>query len=759
MSDILSPDGTPTLTVPLTSFVGREPEIALLTALLVRPDVRLLTLTGTGGIGKTRLAFQIAADLAHEFPDGVIVVSLAPIRNPDLVLTTVAQILGVPDAPGQPLLTRLQAFLHDRHLLLVLDNLEHLLDATASLVAHLLAHCPRLTMFGTSRTRLGISGEQVVPLDALSPEAARQLFALRTQAVMPAFVSTDEMSPTIDAICARLDRLPLAIELAAARIPMLGPKALLARLDHQLDLLTGGPRDAPVRQRDMRLTIAWSHDLLTDQEQRLFRRLGAFVDGFTLEGAAEVAGEGNDVLAGISALLEAHLVRPTQGVGDEARFAMLETIREYALEKLVASGEEASVRHAHLHHLVELAEQLWAVTTACEADYLRQRLDPETGNIRAALAWALEHQPVEAARLAASLDSYWNFSSAFAEGRDWIERSLAAATTMPRDIRARALATAGWLLREQDNLEQAETYLREAAEFAQAVGDDRLLGSALNHIGKIEIARGNLEAAWRIYEDLRRQATAHGVPRELALATLNLGLVAMSMGNLAQAQSLLEDVLAMHQTSGSALGVAIAQMCLASAVLARGDNARAESLFQHAFQHFASLSDWANIARTLEGVAGAVVSRQPDIATRLLGAAAAMRERVGRPRDRADASAYGQAVEAARSLLGEEPFASAWEVGRSLSWDQVLGEMQRLAATDTDAPTTQRTEPDISHGLTRREQEVLRLLAEGHTNRAIAAALSISERTVENHVLHILTKLQLESRTSAATYAVRHGLA
>ncbi len=275
---------TAVLPVPLTSFVGREREINTVADLLRCPDVRLLTLTGTGGIGKTRLALRVVDEVANKYDDGVAFVALAAVRDPDLVLPAVAQVLNVPDAAGQPLADRLQAYLADRNLLLVLDNVEHLLDAAVQFV-NLLATSPGLTILCTSRTRLGLSGEHVFTLAPLTTEVARQLFEERAQALTQAFALNDDLAATVDAICDRLDGLPLAIELAAARTNVLPPRALLARLEHRLDVLADGPRDAPTRLRDMRGAIAWSHDLLMEQEQVLFRRLGVFIGGFTLEAA------------------------------------------------------------------------------------------------------------------------------------------------------------------------------------------------------------------------------------------------------------------------------------------------------------------------------------------------------------------------------------------------------------------------------------------------------------------------------------------
>jgi len=349
---------------PWTSFIGREHELAQVIQLLDHPEVRLLTLTGPGGVGKTRLAVQVAAEVRGTFVHGTVIVPLAAVGDPKLIIPTLIQALGVPEVPGEPLLKRLQALLVERRLLLILDNIEQLVDAAAPVVAQLLGTCPDLTVLATSRVRLGVAGEQVLPLGTLRLEAARQLFQERAGAQGPRLALTEETPSVIDAICEKLDRLPLAIELAAARAAVLPPRALLARLEHRLSLLTGGPRDAPARQRTMRDTIGWSYDLLDSEAQRLFRRLRVFVGGFALETAAAVAGDGADVLNGLTRLVTASLVSPTAGAGDEPRFVMLETIREYALEQLGTSGEEGEVRHAHLRQLTDMAELLWTAPTS-----------------------------------------------------------------------------------------------------------------------------------------------------------------------------------------------------------------------------------------------------------------------------------------------------------------------------------------------------------------------------------------------------------
>ncbi len=739
--------------VPLTSFVGREPEIALVTALLVRPDVRLLTLTGPGGIGKTRLAIQIAADLTHVFPDGVVFAPLAPLRDPDLVPATVAHILGVPDAPGQPLPTRLQIFLHDRHLLLVLDNAEHLLDATASLMAELLVQCPRLTVLGTSRTRLGISSEQVVPLDALSPEAARKLFEVRAQAVMPAFAVTDELSSTIDAICAGVDRLPLAIELAASRTPVLPPRALLARLDHRLDLLTGGPRDAPPRQRAMRDAIAWSHDLLTDQEQRLFRRLGVFVGGFTSEAAEAVSGEGNDVLSGVSALVETSLVAPMQGVGDEPRFAILETIRDFAVERLAASGETAEIRRRHAAYYLALAEAADSELTNPLQTMWLDRLESERGNVRAALSWALKEDATTGLRLAGALGRFWGMRGSVAEGRAHLDALLALPTPAPLAPRARALNAAGLLARMQGDSARAEALVDEAVDLWRLLDDRRGLVPALyarawhakerNDFGLalsrfeecLTVARGGgdqfhvaacLVSMAEIANDQGNADRADALQRDgvalfqdlgdianVGWSTYSLGAMILHRGQLAAALPLLETALTQFHKVNEPRGVAWSLTALAEATwlpaeqqlattllvddVIRAMGSRAAGLYAEALRLAVVFEDKRIIVTCLEGLATVALrwSKAGD-AVRLLGAAAALREAVPYPMRLHARGVTERTIAGARRALNEPAFTTAWMEGCALLPSQAVALAEETAAAITTRPTAVQVTADTS---------------------------------------------------------------
>jgi predicted ATPase len=388
------------LPAPLSSFVGREREVAAVTALLSEPGVRLVTLTGPGGVGKTRLALRVARDVEADFADGVVFVPLAAVRDPDLVIATVARALRIPDAGVRPLVERLAAAIRARHFLLVLDNFEHVVEA-ASQVADLLAACPELKALATSRSVLRVSGEHAdaiwplalpdasgqTSLEAVAGAEAVRLFVARARAAQPDFVLTDANAPTVAAICRSLDGLPLAIELVAAKLRLLPPESLLARLARTLPVLTGGGRDLPDRQRTMRDAIAWSYELLTGDEQVLFRRLAVFVGGFTLDAAADVAESvGGDALAGVEALAEQSLLHRLAGGPGDPRFGLLETVREFGLEQLEASGEADAVRGRHAAHFAALAEVARSSMILNQTAGL-ERLRAEDGNLLAALGW------------------------------------------------------------------------------------------------------------------------------------------------------------------------------------------------------------------------------------------------------------------------------------------------------------------------------------------------------------------------------------
>jgi non-specific serine/threonine protein kinase len=858
------------LPAPVSSFVGRERELAEIRRLL--GATRLLTLTGAGGVGKTRLALAAARAASDGYADGVWLVELAALADAALAPQAAAQALGVREQPGRPVLATLTAALKPRRLLLLLDNCEHLIDGCATLVDALLRGCPGLRVLAVSREPLSLAGEVAWPTpplalpnldslpnaDELACNDAVRLFVERAAAARPSFALTPQNAAAVARLCARLDGIPLALELAAARLRGLTVEQLATRLDDRFRLLTAGSRAAPPRQQTLRATVDWSYYLLTEPERALLRRLAVFAGGWTLDAAEAVCGEAGageeagrrgggdegvdgrgtltlalsqgergsvspppglaasplDVLDLLLRLVDKSLVVAEERAG-EARYRLLETVRQYGWERLREAGEEASVRDRHAAWALALAERAEPELHGPEQFAWFERLDAERDNLRAALGWSLaaNESPgsagasatIEAGlRLAGAVWWFWYLRDR-REGVTWLERLLARGPAATPAVRAKAVFAHGCLRFDlggyAEHQAEGRALLVESVALYRVVGDRRGLAYALSWLGRVlrdggDVAGGDaciaevIELArevgdrWLIAGVIGREACSPGLTRiddlarvlaaaeeslaiftdmgdrlGVAVAQRRLAMAARLQGDLDRARSAFSASLCTLRAIGDRGGVLLTLNALGELAWRQGDQAGAATHFREAISLTPPEDEPEYLAESLDGLAAVEAARGMSArAARLLGAADAIRQFIG------PSSAYQPAREAAtgaaRAALGEAAFAAAWAAGRALppaaAAAEALADGPMLAA----AATTAADRPGRGMGpLTRREAEVAGLVARGLSNRQIAAALAIAARTVGTHLTSIMAKLGLAGRVQVATWAVVHGLA
>jgi non-specific serine/threonine protein kinase len=771
------PSSVPT---PLTSLVGREHECATARALLIDQAGPLLTLTGPGGVGKTRLALAVAHDVAGDFADGAVFVDLTPVRDSTLVLPAIARVLGVREAGDRELADVLSGFLKPRQILLVLDNCEQVLAAAAD-VAALLAACPALQVLATSRAPLRVRGEQVVTVEPLStPEpgashdtahiastAAVALLLERAKSVDAQLTITDENAEAFAEICRRLDGLPLAIELAAPRLRVLSPLALLALLDERLRLLSGGYRDAPARHQTLQSAIAWSYELLSPDEQSVFRGLAVFVGGFDLPSvAATLQRDSVTTSLLLEGLVERSLLQRTDGLGGEPRFRMLETVREFASKRLLAEGEERSRREAHARHFLELPESLRSVVYGPEGSRVLAQYEIEYPNTRAALGFFAEQGDAESElRLAAVLSEFWRYRGNHAEGIALTTAAVERGASASPAVFGKALMELSYLCHYAGEPDRALEYGLASLAPSREGGSPFWIAHAL-YICALTLGHdhGRWDEAIAMLEEAE-----HMVPAGQPFPTATLGEMYVEIGEIERGADYLECALNLDLANGRLLDAGKELTTLGRVEEARGNQREAARRYADALRHLKIAGAPSHAILALAYVCVLASTRSLPVATaRLLGMIAGLHQRLGAAVPRRAFEGVRTAEANARRSLGEAQFAERFAAGQSLPIDAALAEAEAVAdaiASSADGDRIALGDLELApqaahraHDLTPREIEVLQLMAQRLTDAEIADQLYISYRTVTTHVARICEKLEAANRRDAGAKAARLGL-
>ncbi len=760
----------PRVTTPL---VGRSLERATITEMVTDLNIRLLTVTGPGGVGKTRLAIQCAIEAAGHFPDGVAFITLGALRTLEQVALAVAEMLDMPVSGNTSMDEGLWQGLERQQLMLVFDNVEHLPDCGPGF-AECLATCPGVTIMATSRSPLSISDEreyEVKPLPLpeeklswreVEESDAVALFVQRARAVRPDFSLTESNALQVAEICRRLDGLPLAIELAAVRIKVLNPAALLSRLSNSLDLLADGPRDAPSRLRTMNAATAWSYDLLAEDDSLFFRRLGVFRGSFPIAAAESVAldpVESSDlvVLERIESLVDKSLLRQVDGPDAEPRFIMLQTIREFALGRLIESGEETDIRDRLANWCLALVDEAQPhLHRAEQMDWL-SRLMTEQSNLREALTWTRETSPHDKfPRLASGLWSLWFNVASLREGSQWLSDAISRVDGNDPETSVRLLTGAALLSTARCDFDDARSLFQQALPVAQTFSDARSLGLIEFGLGVVEQDEGKPELARERFQTaldaFRTGSEAEYWP---AVALSNLGLVTARLGDFETGRQLLSEGLSLHRRLGYKFGTALALRFLGQICRDAGDLDEAERCYNASLKIDVTRTQQWHVASSLEGLAEVAAHRRHAArSAKFLGAASQVREEIGVPLEPALIPRYEKLTKSVREALGEAVFTENWAIGQRLSVGELIATNGANGADRVEFDFGDRP-PDL---LSAREVQILQLVADGKSSREIADATFISPRTVTTHISNIFAKLDVHDRGAAIAQAYQRGI-